>query len=137
MAWIADESVRMNFIIPMRSNRIRPYHLFNLRARRMIIYFNTELIRTAIEAVRTVVVYHIQPSRNCRPMNWLPDYEWCHSRGSRSNLHGAILFYPRIQGPACVSSCARARISICGMKLQSPLLSCKRKFKPFEASSRY
>lgn len=52
----------------------------------------------------TVAVYRVQLSRNCRPMNWLPDYEWCHSRGSHSNLHGAILFYPRIQGPACVNS---------------------------------
>jgi len=66
----------------------------------MIIYFNTKLIRTAIEAAPATVVYRMQPSRNCRPMNWLPDYEWCHSRGSRFNLHGAILFYPRIQGPA-------------------------------------
>lgn len=73
-------------------------------------------------------VYRMQPSRNCGPMNWLPDYEWCHSRGSRSNLHGAILFYPRIQGPACASSRARAR------GYQYVGWSCSSSFRCYHAS---
>lgn len=104
MAWMADELARMNFITPMRDPAASVRAICSTFAQDKWSYILIRSLYLPQLKQPAAAVYRVQPSRNCRPMNWLPDCEWCHSRGSRSNLHGAILFYPRIQGPACVSS---------------------------------